>query len=290
MIYNKNILITGGDRRFLFLGDFLKENNTVSLLGFENAETELPSVTLNEAENGRYDYIVLPVPSFKDGFVNSPYSDFKISYKDVLSMIKKDTVLLGAVTPRCFTELLEKERVSFCDYFSREDLTIKNARLTAEGAVSLLIEKTDFSLCGASVLILGYGRIGKVLAGILKGFGCRPEISARKASDFALIKGEGLSYLNTADVKDFIGKYDIVINTIPAIILGEEELSLLKKDCVVLDLASLPGGVSKEAARELSVNLINAPGLPAKTAPKEAGKIIFEAIENIEKERSESLE
>lgn len=290
MLCDKNVLIIGGDRRFLFLGELLKKRNRVSFLGFEKQKGGQNNISFDEATSSCYDYIVLPVPSFKDGFVNSPFSALKISCENVLSLIKQKTVLLGAMLPDDFLELASKYKVEYFDYFLREELTVANAWLTAEGAVAIAVSESDFSLFGADVLVMGYGRIGKALSHILKGYGARTDVSARKASDFAWIRAFGHTAINTADIKEHIGKYDIIFNTIPKPLLNKEALSLVKDNCLIIDLASLPGGADKAFAKEKGIKLIHALGLPAKVSPKEAGKIIMEAIENIEKERSESLE
>ncbi len=45
--------------------------------------------------------------------------------------------------------------------------------------------------------------------------------------------------------------FDVVVNTIPAPVLGERELAAMPGGSLVVDLASLPGGTDFEAAREL---------------------------------------
>ena len=37
-------------------------------------------------------------------------------------------------------------------------------------------------------------------------------------------------------------EFPLIINTVPAMVLGEKQLDLLKPDALVLDLASKPGG------------------------------------------------
>ena len=72
--------------------------------------------------------------------------------------------------------------------------------------------------------------------------------------------------------------YDLVVNTIPARVLGREELAALRPDCLILDLASKPGGVDLAAAGELGLTVIWALSLPGKVAPVSAGRAIQQAI------------
>ena len=81
-----------------------------------------------------------------------------------------------------------------------------------------------------------------------------------------------------------IKTYDIIFNTIPALILDEEILSNVKKDALIIDLASKPGGVDFEAAKALGVRVIWALSLPGKVAPVSSGAIIKDTIMNIIKE------
>lgn len=60
-----------------------------------------------------------------------------------------------------------------------EELTLKNALLTAEGAVSLLISGYDGALFDSTAVITGYGRIARYLARLLQAFRCRVTIAAR---------------------------------------------------------------------------------------------------------------
>ena len=60
--------------------------------------------------------------------------------------------------------------------------------------------------------------------------------------------------------------------------LGEEELKELKPECVVIDLASLPGGVDFAAAQALGVKAIQALSLPGRVAPATAAAYLRSTI------------
>ena len=76
-------------------------------------------------------------------------------------------------------------------------------------------------------------------------------------------------------------KFDLIINTVPAKVLEESILKQVRKDTLIIDLASKPGGVDFETAKELGLNTIWALSLPGKVAPVTAGRIIYETIENM---------
>ena len=128
------------------------------------------------------------------------------------------------------------------------------------------------------------GRIGKIIAKMLDGIGARVYCEARKNSDLAWIKAYGYTPVHLNNVKDIFPKFDLIINTIPKVILTEEKLSLIKKECLLIDIASSPGGVDREAAKRLGVKNIWALSLPGKVAPHTSAEFIKETLLNIMEE------
>lgn len=131
---------------------------------------------------------------------------------------------------------------------------------------------------------MGYGKVGKMLAKDLYGIGADTFVEARKYADLALIEGHGLKPVPMESLKDKIGEFDIIFNTVPALILNNEILKSVRKDALIIDLASKPGGVDFERAKEYGLNVIWALGLPGKVAPITSGMIIKDTIMNIIRE------
>ena len=67
----------------------------------------------------------------------------------------------------------------------------------------------------------------------------------------------------------------------PEIVLDFNCLSKISSDCLIIDLASSPGGVDIETAARLDRNVISALSLPGKVAPDTAGDIVKTTIGNI---------
>ena len=193
--------------------------------------------------------------------------------------LQKDALILGG---RITGEILETFKNNKCiDYYNREELMIKNAVPTAEGAIEIAMAETAVTLSKSKCLIIGYGRIGKVLSSLLKALGADVCVSARKFSDLAWIDVNGFRSIHNDNLKSVAGDFDLIFNTAPALILDEEILKTINPDCVVIDLASKPGGVDFEKARDLGLKVIWALSLPGKCAPLSSGKIIKETILNI---------
>lgn len=77
--------------------------------------------------------------------------------------------------------------LTLTDYLSREELAVRNGVPTAEGAIEAAMAATDVTLCGTPCLVIGFGRIGKLLAHRLRGLGAEVTVSARRLDDLAWI-------------------------------------------------------------------------------------------------------
>ena len=128
---------------------------------------------------------------------------------------------------------------------------------------------------------MGFGRIGKVLSNMLKGIGAKVACEARKTSDLAWIKAYGYEPIPIANLKENLNRFDIIINTIPYIILDKDNLENVKRDALVIDVASNPGGVDREAIKEQKIKFIWALSLPGKVAPVTSAEFIKETLYNI---------
>ena len=146
------------------------------------------------------------------------------------------------------------------------------------------MEETQKTLHGSKVLIMGFGRIGKVLAKMLDGIGAKVYCEARKNEDIAWIKAYGYEPIHLNNLNEHLGEFEIIISTIPFQILDKDRLELVNKDAVIIDLASNPGGVDRKAAKEKDLKLIWALSLPGKVAPLTSAIYIKETLYHVLKE------
>lgn len=161
-------------------------------------------------------------------------------------------------------------------YARREEYQIAIARLTAEGAIALLRPETGLS--GAHILLLGYGRIARLLARELQKAGALVTAAARSGEQRAWAEAESIEALPLDALSGALDRFDVIIGTIPAPVLTEPLLALVRKDALLLELASAPGGIDAAAAHERGLRYIRAPGLPAKYAPDRAAVILRDAV------------
>lgn len=276
--------VIGGDMRLIKLShQLLEDGNDVLVFGQEKADG-IGKVSIGKSldevvKHG--DFIILPLPVETGDYVTAPFSNEKIKAADILDMVSPYQTVFGGRVGIKLKSYAEKCGVNLIDYFEREELTVRNAYVTAEGAVQILMEELPITISGSKCLILGYGRIGKILAHLLKGLGAKVTASARKPGDIAWIKVFGYDALNTYNIEGKLSDFDVVINTIPSKILTKPLLGELKKDVLILDLASKPGGTDFICASQMGLKVIWALGIPGEAAPQAAGGIIKDTIYNI---------
>lgn len=284
MLRNKSVAVAGGDmRQFAIYEQLLSQNNNTALCAFEKYESlgrytpyPLCADTLYGA-----DIVILPLPAFTGGKLNTMFSDESVTEESLVHMIPKNAKVFGGKLSKSFTEAAKDCGIYVCDYMQREEFAVLNAVPTAEGAIALAIEHTSGMICHSRILVCGFGRIGKILSQRLLSMGAQVCVSARKPHDLAWISAYGMTPLKTGELLHDGFDYDIIINTIPEMIFDKKMLSHVKNGCVIIDLASLPGGVDIDSAKDMGLSAFRALSLPGKVAPAAAGRIILSTIENI---------
>jgi len=271
----KKVFLCGGDKRSLYMAEYFKKQGYgVQSFGYGEPGENLGGI--REA-----DITVLGLPAVKNGYVNMPLSDEKLSFSDLLSKCKKGSVTAGGrFTPK---EYVEAERVGIClkDYSADEIFQVENAFYTAEGALSALIGATDLSLNHMKILIAGSGRISKALCMALNGFGSSLCVYARSETERCRFAMQGIETLSAIGN---LGEYDAIINTVPADIFPESAIRSMNKNSVILDLSASPGYVDKKCCEKYNIKLLYLPGIPLSSAPQSAGITAAKAIERIVKQ------
>ena len=279
-----NFWVVGGDMRQAKLAELLSaDGHTVHTFALE-ALGPLEGVRQEKylAEAELADCVVLPLPAAgEDGMLNAPLSRHPLPLAELFSFLRPGQVVCAGRVDAPAMVQAEGLGLTLCDYFAREELAVANAVPTAEGAIQIAMEELPITIHGARALVIGCGRLGRALAPRLAGLGARVSVAARKFADLAWAESWGFGAEHTGQLQPWLCGYDLVINTVPARVLGEAELAELRPDCLVIDLASKPGGVDLDAAARLGKKVVWALSLPGKVAPVTAGRAIRTAIYNI---------
>ncbi len=284
MLRAKNIWVAGGDPRQAALAGLLADDgHSVHTYALEQGEGMRCEPSLAGAD--RADCIVLPLPAAgPDGMLNAPLCETRHSLEAVLEALRPGQLVCAGMAGAGLERMAEERGLVLRDYFAREELEWLNAIPTAEGAIQIAMEELPITLHGSRVLVVGFGRLGKALAPRLRALGAKVWVSARRYEQQAMAAGMGLETEGTDRLSDWLCSYDLVVNTVPAPVLGVEELAALKEGALVIDLASRPGGVDMDAAAALGVRVIWALSLPGKVAPITSGRYIKDTVYHIMEE------
>ena len=195
-----------------------------------------------------------------------------------LSALPKGQKLLCGLTNPAFDQMAKEKEWQLFRILSDELYIRENALLSAEGALFYAMRASDRAIRDLHCLVVGYGRIGKALTQFLRSLGAEVTVAARRKESR---EEAGANSISIDDIKDLLPSIPLIFNTVPAVVLTKELLEDLKEGCLIVDLASEPGGVDFAAAKDLGVKVIWARGLPGKVAPVTAAKAIQQTVYHI---------
>lgn len=262
----KEICLIGGDARSFWAAKHFEA------CGCAVRAVDVPQLA-GAALPERLECAVLPFPSFQGEAVRGAGA---IPLDAIAARLTPESTVFGGL----FGEkraALEARGARVFDCYGTEPLTTANAVPTAEGALALAMAHSPITLHGARCLVIGFGRVGKVLAQKLHALSARVTVGVRKPGDRALAEAFGLRADRTGQYLCGLD-YDFVFNTAPAEVFTRAQLAQLPPDCVLIELASRPHGISEADCAALGLSYHFAPGLPGKCAPKTAGTLYAQCI------------
>lgn len=278
MRHTLTFALAGGDVRQVCLGEMLAaDGHRVQTVGLERHETALPSCSDYRTLFDQADVILLPMPVMGTrGRLNAPLANAPYRLTDLLDAIPAGKPVYGGSVPDMVHQMAARRGVTITDYLQREELALRNAIPTAEGAIQIAMEELPVTIHGLSVLVVGAGRIGSALAPRLRGLGAAVTLSARKYEDFARIEGAGYDWLHTGKLVGQLHRFQLIYNTVPDIVLTRNMVADCNADTLIVDLASGKGGVAEDA-KELC-RVVHALSLPGKMAPVSAAQAIYTTV------------
>ena len=231
---NRKIAVIGGDVRQVYLAkEFLKKGYSVTVFGIDIPRLDendnlIYSKNLGEATEGAV-MAVLPLPFSRDKItLNAPSSTETILLSDIYTYCSKIPYIAAGI-PDAESKNILSEKSFLIDYATGEDFTLKNALATVEGAIAIAIREMPITLHGSVCSVTGYGRIGKILVRTLLSLGASVKVFARKNTDRIFAEIDGAKAFDINDISENIYDTDILINTVPCIIIDEKILKKFPK-------------------------------------------------------------
>lgn len=276
----------GGDARQGYAIEALKKRYEVRVWGMgESLRKDVDWKALLQGAN----VLLFPTPASLDGvriYTPMENADVSLRLSTVLNAFE-GRLVLGGRLPETLYGLAEKKGLDCFDYLDSEILQLKNAMPTAEGAIYLAMQRLSVTLDGCEAAVMGYGRIGELLSQKLCALGASVSVLARRRE--SLTRAELHHHRGILmRCEDSYAGFDrlprecrVLFNTVPKRILNREVLERIPRGCLLIDLASSPGGIDFEAAKQMGFEGIWGTALPGKYAPETAGRLLASSLEEI---------
>lgn len=275
----KGIRVTmlGGDRREVELArSLVQQGASLRLVGLpplDGAKSDTDGVVAASWAQ----VVILPMSGPDgQGRVPTPLApDVELRLDDELfRAVGSRRPLFIGVLPGAFQSAAKARGVRVVEWTAFDEIAIDNSIPTAEGAVLLAMERLPVTIHGSASLVVGFGRCGFTLARLLHVMGSDVEVAARSPADRARIRELGMRPRSFAELAEAAAGKDVVFNTVPVVVLTAAVLERTKPDVLIVDIASHPAGTNFEAARRLGRQAVHVLGIPGKTAPVTAGRIL----------------
>jgi dipicolinate synthase subunit A len=283
-----NVLVLGGDLRYLEVIQDLSVNYNVDVVGYKNTfiNDKVKNINLEAVNISKYNVIIFPVNGvMDDNLINCRFNNRPIKLDDnILVGCRHDALIFSGISTPNLDKILDNAQMD-CTYMMNDKNVIsKNSIPTVEGIIADVIYNTEATIDGANVLVFGYGNIGKILVEYLNMLGANVTVS--------IIESEDQEKLDQMNIKNFysnslddlvreIGYTDVIINTVPCTIIDNSLIKYINRDAYVLDVASHPHGVDHEVLDEFFIKNKLYLGIPGKIAPKTSGKILSKKINEV---------
>jgi dipicolinate synthase subunit A len=279
-----DIGIVGGDRRTSCMASVLASKG-FRVVCFNTLEAESCHAfknrifftdSLREAVS-QSSVLIGGIPFTKSDYIYCE-KEADISISDFQRCLHKHQKIFAGIIPADFRRVCEEREIGCYDFMLDEPMTLQNAVATAEGAILEALVHKNTTLHKSPVLLLGFGRCGKMLADRLAGFHACITVCSADTTELSLASALGFDTLALSRLCQNICRYEYIFNTIPFQVLNGKCLEKISLDTLVIDIASNKAGADYEAAARLNVNIHFCPGLPGKYSAKSCAELLTEYV------------
>ena len=265
------IALVGGDARMPYAAAALEGlGHAASVSAYRDTPFSPSALAMAEA-------VLLPLPLTRDGVhLNAPTTDISTPLEAMARMLPEGVPLLCGHADDTLRAIAGDRPI--LAYGQDEGYLKRNAYITAEGAIAMLMAALPCAISDTPCLILGSGRLASALSDLLCGLHVPVTALARRQD---VLLGGGHIPLPLSELSCLCGKYPVILNTVPAKLLSQGILEALSPGTLILELSSAPNILDTEAARGRGIEVLSAPGLPGRYAPKSAGQAIADVASTL---------
>lgn len=276
-IYLNKAAIIGGDKRQAYLAEILEKEGYEVVTYAVNCVHGSKVSSLKEALKA-VAVIAAPVPFLKGGEIFSKEKKEDLSLEKILEYAPEGCKLFAGGIPTSFLKKAEEKGIICVDYLKDCRTVMENTVAVAEGTLAEAMKRSDRNLYKSFCIVLGYGRCGSTLASYLKRMGSHVAVYEKEEALKARATLLSDEVIEREKFPLYLEQADYIFNTIPAMVLPKALLEYVPKKALILDLASAPGGVDFEAAKDKGIQAVLLPGLPGSYAPKSSAEILGKLI------------
>lgn len=275
--YINKAAVIGGDKRQAYLAEILQKEGYEVVTYAVNCVHGRKANSLKEVLKDAA-VIAAPVPFLKDGEIFSKEKKDDLSLEKILEYTSEGCKIFAGGIPLSFLKKAEKKGIICIDYLKDGRTVMENTIAVAEGTLAEAMKRSDRNLYKSVCVVMGYGRCGSTLVSYLKRMGCYVAVYEREEGQSARAALLADEVITKDRVPFYLEQADYIFNTIPAMVLPKALLEYVSKKALILDLASSPGGVDFQAAKEKGIQAVLLPGLPGTYAPKSSAEILGKMI------------
>ena len=292
-----SIAVLGGDAREVIMASLLRRDGLdVATYGLGPVAcesigpddslagvAELEADSVLDAVAGRR-WLLCPAPGLGAGdVVYAPFARNPVQLDEAV-LRASDVASGGIVLGRASSSLRAlADAVQARVYESKDDaaLKVRVAASAAEGLLAVLVGRTDQVLRDQRVLVLGYGATGSAIADRLALLGTRVTVAARREESLARAEQHGARPVTFDDRAAAMADATVIVNTVPS--TSSMPLAVLKElsGCLVIDIASPPGGTDHPAAQAAGCPVTWLRGVAGERAPRTAGELQYRFVRRI---------
>lgn len=267
----KILVLSNHDPRLTYLIDAIKKKYEITIVAVPTELKKLENLT-------QYTHLLLPIAGV-DNTLTIRGGSIQLT-DELLANFKGKTILTGLIVSE-LSKRCEELGIGIVSYLT-DAFMIDNNYLTCEGIIAQMVSLSPKAIFHSKCLIVGFGRLGQILAKILQAFKADISIVARDDKDIVKITIDGYKALKYEELEKCITDYDFIITTVPQQVITPDHLNLLSgKDILILDVSSVPYSFDHQLAERLGIHAYLLPQLPGRFAPKTAGELLAHTIELI---------
>lgn len=270
--------IIGGDIRQMYVAEYLAAAGySVFCYGVENM-SENGAKNIDDVLNNS-DIIIAPIPYSKDGKNLSIRNSYKrIENWRFASMIPEGKIIFSGALSKDTIRIIKEKGGTPIDILCNPIVEKYNTIATAEGTIAEAIISHPGFIKDSMSVVLGYGKCGRQIADCLCAMGADVTVCARRSEIRAQAKEHGYEAIDFCELSHQIENFEYIFNTVPELVLDECVLRNVRENAIIIDIASMPGGVDFETAEKLNIRCRHCLGLPGKYCPGALAKIYVEQI------------